>query len=139
MVQREIVNKRVVLRLDHAAELPEALGDRVQLPQVIINLMVNAIQAMAGVNGRARDLLVRSSLTEAGLVVVAVRDSVEGLDPAKADQIFDAFYSTKTDGMGMGLSICRSIAEEHGGRLWATANASRGAIFQFTLHQNGVS
>jgi C4-dicarboxylate-specific signal transduction histidine kinase len=139
LVQREIANQRVVLRLDLAPELPEVLGDRVQLQQVIINLMVNAIQAMAGVNGRARDLLVRSSLTEAGLVVVAVRDSGEGLDPAKADQIFDAFYSTKTDGMGMGLSICRTIMDAHNGRLWASANDGPGATFQFSLPATGAA
>jgi PAS domain S-box-containing protein len=133
LVQREIANQRVVLRLDLAPELPEVLGDRVQLQQVIINLMVNAIHAMAGVNGRARELLVRSSLTGAGLVVVAVRDSGEGLDPAKADQIFDAFYSTKADGMGMGLSICRTIMDAHNGRLWASANDGPGATFQFSL------
>ena len=116
-----------------------ALGDRVQLQQVIINLLINAIQAMAGVNGRARELLVRSSLNEADSVVVAVRDSGEGLDPAKADQIFDAFYSTKADGMGMGLSICRTIMDAHNGRLWASANDGAGATFQFSLPAMGES
>jgi C4-dicarboxylate-specific signal transduction histidine kinase len=133
LVQREIANQRVVLRLDLAPELPQVLGDRVQLQQVIINLLINAIQAMAGINGRDRELTVRSSRDAAGAVVVAVQDSGEGLDPEKADQVFDAFYSTKADGMGMGLSICRSIVEAHGGRVWASRNRGRGVTVQFTL------
>jgi PAS domain S-box-containing protein len=133
LVQREIANKRIVLQLDLTPGLPEVMGDRVQLQQVIINLMINAIQAMADVDGRIRRLLVRSSLDEAGSVVVAVQDSGEGLDPAKADHVFDAFYSTKPGGMGMGLSICRTIVDTHDGRIWASANDGPGATFRFSL------
>jgi C4-dicarboxylate-specific signal transduction histidine kinase len=116
-----------------ASGLPEVMGDRVQLQQVIINLMINAIQAMAGVEGRVRGLTVRSGLDEAGSVVVAVQDSGDGLDPATAGHVFDAFYSTKTDGMGMGLSICRTIMDVHDGRIWASANEGPGATFRFSL------
>jgi len=134
LVQREVANQRAVLKLDLAPDLPAILGDRVQLQQVIINLLINAVQAMAGVDGRARELLVRSSLDEAGSVVVTVRDSGMGLDPVKADQVFDAFFTTKADGMGMGLSICRTIMDAHGGRIWASANdGGPGATFRFSL------
>jgi len=133
LVQREVANQRVVVRLDLAPGLPEVLGDRVQLQQVIINLMVNAIQAMSGVDGRARELVVRSGRDEAGTVVVAVQDSGEGLDPAKADHVFDPFFTTKADGMGMGLSICRTIMDAHDGRIWASANDGPGATFRFSL------
>jgi PAS domain S-box-containing protein len=133
LVQREIANHRVILQLHLVPGLPEVMGDRVQLQQVIINLMMNAIQAMAGVEGRVRGLLVRSVQDAAGSVVVAVQDSGEGLDPATVDHVFDAFYSTKSDGMGMGLSICRTIMDAHGGRIWASANEGPGATFRFSL------
>jgi PAS domain S-box-containing protein len=133
LVQREVANHRVLLQLDLASGLPLVIGDRVQLQQVIINLMINAIQAMADVEGRARVLLVRSGRDAAGSVVVAVQDSGDGLDPATAGHVFDAFYSTKTDGMGMGLSICRTIMDVHDGRIWASANEGPGAIFRFSL------
>jgi PAS domain S-box-containing protein len=133
LVQREIANHKVLLQLHLVPGLPEVMGDRVQLQQVIINLMMNAIQAMAGVEGRVRGLLVRSAQDATGSVVVAVQDSGEGLDPATADHVFDAFYSTKTDGMGMGLSICRTIMDAHDGRIWASANEGPGATFRFSL------
>jgi PAS domain S-box-containing protein len=133
LVQREVANQRVVLQLDLAQGLPQVLGDRVQMQQVLINLMINAIQAMAGVDGRTRELVVRSGRDEAGSVVVAVQDSGEGLDPVKAGHVFDAFYTTKADGMGMGLSICRTIMDAHNGRIWASANDGPGATFRFSL------
>lgn len=133
LVQREVANQRVALKLDLAPDLPAVLGDRVQLQQVIINLMINAVQAMASVNGRARELLVRSMRDGPETVVVAVQDSGEGLDPAKADHLFDAFFTTKPDGMGMGLSICRTIMDAHNGRIWASANDGPGATFRFSL------
>jgi NO-binding membrane sensor protein with MHYT domain len=113
--------------------LPPVQGDRIQLQQVILNLILNAVEAMSGPGSEPRDLLITTEKDEASGVRVAVRDSGTGLSPESVDRLFDAFYTTKTDGMGMGLSICRSIVEAHGGRVWATANQPRGAVFQFTL------
>jgi C4-dicarboxylate-specific signal transduction histidine kinase len=107
-------------------------GDRVQLQQVVLNLLLNAVEAMGSVEAKPRDLLISTEQDHTG-VLVAVRDSGPGLDPSHLERVFDAFYTTKSSGMGMGLSICRSIIEAHGGRLWAEANEPRGAIFQFTL------
>ena len=108
------------------------LGDRVQLQQVLLNLILNAAEAMGSVEEGARELLISTEQDPAG-VVVAVRDSGPGIDPAHLDRVFDAFYTTKASGTGMGLSICRSIIHAHGGKLWAEANEPRGAVFQFTL------
>jgi PAS domain S-box-containing protein len=113
--------------------LPLIRGDRVQLQQVILNLILNAIEAMSGASLGARELRVSSGKTESGDVVVAVADSGPGLSPAKLERVFDPFYTTKPDGLGMGLSICRSIIETHGGRLSADANMPSGAVFHFTL------
>jgi PAS domain S-box-containing protein len=107
-------------------------GDRVQLQQVILNLLLNAAEAMGSSAAGAQELLISTEQDRAG-VLVAVRDSGPGLDPSHLERVFDAFYTTKSSGMGMGLSICRSIIEAHGGRLWAEANEPRGAVFQFTL------
>ena len=109
------------------------LGDRVQLQQVLINLVINGIEAMTSVTDRPRELWIRSHQPAADQVCVAVQDSGIGIDPADLDRLFHAFFTTKTGGMGMGLSISRSIIEAHGGRLWATAHVPHGAIFQFTL------
>ena len=133
LVQHEVLSHRVSLRLDLAPTLPAVLGDRVQLQQVIINLLVNGMDAMATVTDRSRELVVRSQLDDSGQVLVAVEDSGVGIDPENAKQLFNAFFTTKSSGMGMGLSICRSIIEAHGGRLWASANEPRGAVFQFIL------
>src|ERR1019366_5023210 len=108
-------------------------GDRVQVQQVIMNLLVNGIQAMASVNDRPRELLIRSRAYNSEQVLVEVRDSGVGVDPERIEQLFNPFFATKADGMGMGLSICRSIIEAHGGRVWASPNAGPGTIFQFTL------
>jgi PAS domain S-box-containing protein len=107
-------------------------GDRVQLQQVALNLVLNAVEAMGSTEAGTRELLISTDQDHRG-VVVAVRDSGPGLDPSHLERVFDAFYTTKSSGMGMGLSICRSIIDAHGGRLWAEANEPRGAIFQFTL------
>jgi PAS domain S-box-containing protein len=107
-------------------------GDRVQLQQVVLNLLLNAVEAMGSVGAEPRELLISTEQDHGG-VLVAVRDSGPGLDPAHPERVFDAFYTTKSGGMGMGLSICRSIIDAHGGRLWVEANDPRGAIFQFTL------
>jgi signal transduction histidine kinase len=120
-----------------AADVPPVLGDRIQLQQVILNLVMNGIEAMDTVTDRPRDLLIRSSPHESDNVLVAVQDSGIGIDRQNLDKIFDTFYTTKSQGMGMGLAISRSIVENHGGRLWATANHDKGATFQFTLPTGG--
>jgi signal transduction histidine kinase len=121
------------VQTDLAQGLPLIEGDRVQLQQVILNLIMNAFEAMSGVSEGTRELLVSTQKAEPNGVLVGVRDSGPGLVPATVERVFDAFYSTKSGGLGMGLSICRSIIEAHGGRLWASANLPRGASFQFTL------
>ena len=133
LVEREVLSHRVALRLDLAPDLPAVRGDRVQLQQVIINFLVNGVQAMATVDERPRELLVRSRRTEDEQALVAVRDSGTGIDPEHAARLFDPFFTTKANGMGLGLSICRSIIETHGGRLWASPNVGPGATFQFSL------
>src|SRR5262249_31328704 len=107
-------------------------GDRVQLQQVLLNLILNAIEAMGSVEEGSRELLISTEQDDTG-VRVAVRDSGPGIDPSHLERVFEAFYTTKSSGMGMGLSICRTIVEAHGGRLWAEANEPRGAVFRFTL------
>jgi signal transduction histidine kinase len=108
------------------------LGDRIQLQQVLLNLILNAAEAMGSVEAGARELLISTEQDQTG-VLVAVRDSGPGIDPTHLEQVFDAFYTTKSSGTGMGLSICRSIIDAHGGKLWAEANEPGGALFQFTL------
>jgi signal transduction histidine kinase len=108
------------------------LGDRIQLQQVLLNLILNAAEAMSSAEEGARELLISTEQDHAD-ALVAVRDSGPGIDPAHLDRVFDAFYTTKSGGTGMGLSICRSIIDAHGGKLWAEANEPRGALFQFTL------
>ena len=129
----EAVKNRVSVRTELADGLPPVPGDRVQLQQVMLNLVINAIEAMSEGDDGARELLISTAKPEEGGVLVAVRDSGSGLAPAALECIFDAFYTTKPSGLGLGLSICRSIIETHGGRLWATANVPRGAVFQFTV------
>jgi signal transduction histidine kinase len=128
-----LVKNGVWLQTQLAEGLPLVQGDRVQLQQVILNLIVNAVEAMSGVSEGARELLISTGKDASNAVLVAVRDSGSGLDPKGLDRLFDAFYTTKPSGMGMGLSICRSIIEAHGGRVWATANVPQGAVFKFTL------
>ncbi|MFM0149468.1 GAF domain-containing sensor histidine kinase, partial [Paraburkholderia sp. RL18-085-BIA-A] len=139
LVQREVLNHRISLRLKLASDLPPLLGDRVQLQQVLINLVINGIQAMADICDDSRELLIESRRDNNGHVVVAVQDSGPGIDPANANRLFDAFFTTKSNGMGMGLSICRSIIEAHGGQLWVASNAGHGATFQFSLPSIGES
>jgi signal transduction histidine kinase len=133
LVRDEMIGKRVMLRLELAPALPAVLGDRVQLQQVIINLLVNGVDAMASVDGRPRELVIRSQRHGPGHVLITVRDTGVGIDPESAKGIFEAFYSTKPNGMGMGLSICRSIVESHGGTIWTSPNEGPGATFQFAL------
>ena len=133
LARSELQGHRVLLRAELRGDLPPILGDRIQLQQVLLNLMMNAIEAMSGVGEGQRELVVRSARDESKSVLVAVQDSGPGPDPKSLERLFDAFYTTKAHGLGLGLSISRRIIEAHGGRLWATANAPRGAIFQFTL------
>jgi C4-dicarboxylate-specific signal transduction histidine kinase len=132
LVQREIQNHRTALKLDLARDLPPVLAGRVELQQVVINLMVNGMQAMESITDRPRCLLVGSSV-QADAVIVSVRDSGVGIDPANMGRLFNAFFTTRPNGMGMGLSICRSIIESYGGRVWASKNAGPGTTFQFAL------
>jgi signal transduction histidine kinase len=133
LVQRELVSNQVSLQMELAPALPRILGDRVQLQQVIINLVTNGIEAMQSVTDRPRELAIRSREDEPRQVLLSVTDCGVGISAEDADRLFTAFFTTKSVGMGMGLSICRSIMEAHGGRLWATANLPHGATFQFIL------
>jgi C4-dicarboxylate-specific signal transduction histidine kinase len=133
LVQRELISHGVSLQMEIAPALPMILGDRVQLQQVIINLVMNASEAMQSVTDRSRELVIRSRQDETQQVFVSVTDYGVGISAENADRLFNAFFTTKSSGMGMGLSICRSIIEAHGGRLWATPNVPFGATFQFTL------
>jgi PAS domain S-box-containing protein len=132
LTRAEAANNSVSVRTQLAEDLPCVQGDRVQLQQVLLNLIINSIQAMREVSEEERELLI-STRNEPDGVSVEVRDSGPGFAPAALDRVFEAFYTTKPEGMGLGLSICRSIVEAHGGRLWASANLPRGASFQFTL------
>jgi two-component system sensor kinase FixL len=133
LIESDVLRNRVLLRLNLASELSLVLGDRVQLQQVIINLLVNGIQAMASVSDRPRELLIRSQQHDVNQVVVMVQDSGIGIDPVDMGRLFDTFFTTKADGTGVGLSICRSIIEAHGGLIWASGNSGRGAAFYFAL------
>src|SRR6202165_2989208 len=139
LVRRELVSHQVSLRTEFASALPMILADRVQLQQVIINLVMNGIEAMQAVTDRPRELVIRSGQNETQQVLVSVTDCGVGISTENADRLFNAFFTTKASGMGMGLSICRSIIEAHGGRLWATANVPHGAAFQFTLPVNAAA
>ena len=134
LTHSETVKNGVSVQTELAEGLPLVRGDRVELQQVILNLILNAIEAMSETSEGSRELLIATGKTESGDALVAVRDSGSGLAPAALEQLFEAFYTTKPNGLGLGLSICRSIIEAYGGRLWASANTPRGAVFQFTLH-----
>ncbi|MBV8753579.1 MAG: GHKL domain-containing protein, partial [Hyphomicrobiales bacterium] len=133
-----VLARTVIVRNDVSVQtrLAEGLlplqGDRVQLQQVVLNLVLNAVEAMASIETGARELSISTEQDHTG-VRVAVHDSGPGIDPEHRERIFEAFYTTKPSGTGMGLSICRSIINAHGGRLWAEANEPRGAVFQFSL------
>ncbi|WP_424630483.1 PAS domain-containing sensor histidine kinase [Bradyrhizobium sp. SYSU BS000235] len=133
LTRSELQRHNVSLRTELAAGLPLIEGDRIQLQQVILNLILNAVDAMRDVDEGTRELQISTGREDADSVLVTVRDCGPGLDPQSADRLFEAFYTTKPDGLGMGLPICRSIIEAHGGRLWVTGNDPRGAVFQFTL------
>jgi C4-dicarboxylate-specific signal transduction histidine kinase len=132
LLRNEASRYSVSVRTELTTDLPQVSGDRVQLQQVLMNLMINSIDAMKDVNG-TRELFIRSRRSEDGQVMVAVSDTGVGLPPQQADQIFNAFFTTKSHGTGMGLRISRTIVESHGGRLWAADNTPRGASFYLTL------
>ena len=133
LAQSAITTNEVSVRTPLAEALLPVQGDRVQLQQVVLNLTLNAVEAMSTVEAGRRELLISTEQTKTGDVLVSVRDSGPGIDPDHLDRVFEAFYTTKSSGVGMGLSICRSIIDAHGGRLWATRCEPRGALFQFTI------
>src|SRR5206468_1136043 len=132
LLHNEAMKFAIVVRRELAADLPLVMGDRVQLQQVLMNLMMNSIDAMKDVDG-TRELTIRSKRGDDGRVLISVSDTGLGLPSEHEDKIFNAFFTTKEHGTGMGLRISRSIVESHGGRLWATDNYARGATFQFSL------
>jgi C4-dicarboxylate-specific signal transduction histidine kinase len=132
LTRSEMAKNGAVLQLQLAAHLPLIRADRVQLQQVMLNLIINAVEAMSQMTDGRREITI-STRIEAGDVLVAVRDSGPSVSAAALGRVFEAFYTTKSTGLGMGLSICTSIIESHGGRLWATPNTPQGAIFQFTV------
>jgi signal transduction histidine kinase len=133
LTRGEVVKNSISVQSHLVDGLPLIQGDRVQLQQVIMNLIVNAVEALSSVSEGSRDLVITTGKGEPDGVLVVVRDSGPGLSSPGPERIFDAFNTTKPGGLGMGLSICRTIIEAHGGRLWATAAQPQGAIFQFTL------
>ena len=135
--RNDLQAKGTLIRRELRSDLPFVMGDRVQLQQVILNLVMNGIDAMADVTDRRRILSVKSQLDERGSVLVTVQDSGAGLDPQHAELVFSAFFTTKPDGMGMGLAISTSIVEAHGGRLWVSAGEHPGTAFHFTLPAAG--
>ena len=135
LAQNEARRHRVSLNRQLKQDLPRVRGDRVQLQQVVLNLIMNGLEAITRNKNGTRELSVSSDVDQEH-VIIAVRDSGEGLDAANLERVFDAFYTTKPEGMGMGLAISRTIIESHGGRLWATTNTPQGAVFQFTLSTN---
>jgi len=138
LVSGEMTRHQVEVQTALAVDLPSVLGDRVQLQQVLLNLIINAMEAMSSISGRTRALTIRSEQREAPeTVAIAVRDSGLGVDPGKAERLFDAFFTTKPEGMGLGLSICRTIIAAHGGRLSNTNNEDHGATFEFILPAYG--
>jgi signal transduction histidine kinase len=132
LAQSMIVERGVSMQTRLTRGIAPVHGDRVQLQQVVLNLILNAVEAMSSVEAEERELLISTDQSGASGVLVAVHDSGPGIDPNHLELVFEAFFSTKS-GMGMGLSICRSIIAAHGGRLWATSKEPRGALFQFTL------
>ena len=139
LIDGEVQRKGVSLNTELAANLPAVLGDRIQMQQVILNLAINGTEAMAAVEDQPRRLMIQSALTEAREVLVSVADTGPGIDPQQTAQLFAPFFTTKPEGIGMGLSISRTIIEAHGGRLWAVANQPRGAVFHFALPSQRMS
>jgi signal transduction histidine kinase len=139
LAQAEIFRRNVTMQTEFATGLPSVTADRVQMQQVLLNLITNALDALNAVKDRSRVLQVRTDAPEPGTVRVAVRDTGIGIEPQQAERLFEAFFTSKPDGLGMGLPISRSIVEAHGGRLWATPNDGPGVTFHFTLPVEGAS
>ena len=137
LARGDIEHNNVTIRTELASDLPSVYGDGIQLQQVVLNLILNAVEAMRQVGEGGRQLLVSTTKENSNAVVVAIRDTGIGLPQEQFDNVFEAFYTTKQEGMGMGLTISRSIIEAHGGRLWASSNLPSGAVFQFTLPAAG--
>jgi signal transduction histidine kinase len=133
LAQTAIAENGVSVQTRLADKLHPVQGDRVQVQQVVLNLVLNAVEAMGSIDAGAREWVISAEQSQTNDIVVAVRDSGPGIDPESLDRVFEAFYTTKSGGMGMGLSICRAIIDAHGGRLWAEANEPGGAKFQFTV------
>jgi len=133
LVRGEISKSDISLQVQLANGLPPARGDRVQLQQVMLNLILNAIEAMAGVGTGMRNLMITTEAHSAGAILVTIADTGPGIAPGDRERIFESFFTTKTGGVGIGLSICRSIIDAHGGRLWVDAHHPSGAAFGFTL------
>jgi C4-dicarboxylate-specific signal transduction histidine kinase len=136
LIGAEALRNRVSLQAELSNGLPLVLGDRIQLQQVILNLITNAIQAMSGTDPAHQQVLVATRKDGSKGVLVEVRDAGVGLEGIALDRLFDAFYTTKPDGMGIGLAVSRTIIESHGGQLWASPNVPKGAVFQFRLPTN---
>jgi C4-dicarboxylate-specific signal transduction histidine kinase len=132
LAQTEVQRNQIALQTQLSGDMPLVFADRIQLQQVMLNLMMNAIEAMTQVT-TPRELVISSAVDDSKSVVVVVQDSGAGLDSKSLERLFEPFYTTKPQGMGMGLAICRSMIEAHGGRLWATINPDRGASFHFAL------
>jgi PAS domain S-box-containing protein len=139
LVQGELDSQRVSLQVELHPELPRVMADRVQMQQVLLNLLTNAVEAMSSVENRERSLLVKSDFHGKHDVLITVEDSGSGLDPKDTARIFDAFFTTKSHGMGLGLSICQSIIESHGGRLWASTRSPHGSVFYVQLPTNPMA
>ena len=133
LIHGDLERRQIILRIELHDALPKITGERVPLQQVLLNLIMNAIEAMSAVTGRERQLTIRAVLNERTSLRVTVEDTGSGIDPARIDHIFDPFFTTKSHGMGLGLSICRSIIEAHGGRLWALPRSPIGTAFHLTL------
>jgi C4-dicarboxylate-specific signal transduction histidine kinase len=133
LTNSEALKNGISVKTQFADGLPLVNGDRVQLQQVLLNLVVNAIQAMAAIADGVRDLSITTATAESSVVLVRVADSGPGLDSQKLEHVFDPYFTTQAEGLGMGLAISRSMIDAHNGRLWASANQPRGAVFQFTL------
>jgi C4-dicarboxylate-specific signal transduction histidine kinase len=133
LVRSEVHRHGVLVATHLAEEVPLVRADRIQIQQVLLNVLINALEALSGVGDGPREVVVRSEPDAAPGVLVTVRDSGPGLDPQHLDRLFEAFYTTKPHGLGLGLAISRSIIAAHGGRLWASANVPRGAVMQFTV------
>jgi signal transduction histidine kinase len=133
LVDREVRRNKIVLNHQYDIQAARIMGDRVQLQQVIINLLMNGVQAMTRTESKHRTLHLRLGRSDAGELCIDVEDNGPGISPQSMSKLFNAFYTTKADGMGMGLSICRSIIDAHGGRIWATSEAGEGAAFHLSF------